>query len=84
MSTVHIEFLRGAALEQGIKRYHADMHIVSQSHPSRDGGNKISLSKLRGNNYLALLHVSKVRKALSLPKVRLCGSVRGKGIWQRL
>jgi len=52
------------------------MHIVSQSHPSRDRGNKIPLSKLRGNNHLALLHVSKVLKALSLPKVRFYRSLK--------
>jgi len=49
---------------------------MPQNHPSGDGGNKISLSKLRGNNHLALLHLPKVLKALPLPKVRLYGPLK--------
>ncbi len=52
------------------------MHIVPQGYPSRHRGNKIPLPKLRRNNHLALLHVPKVRKDLSLPKVRFYRSLR--------
>jgi len=56
------------------------MHLMSPNNSSWNRSDKISLSELRRNNYLAMLQMPKVRKALPLPKMRLywsLGAFRG-------
>ena len=62
---------RGINRDRTNNNHNAHMHIMPQNHSANNRSNKIPMPQLRRNNHMALFEMSKIRKTIPLPKMRI-------------